>query len=221
MGKRMSKDKGMQRLHTVSGQRGAVRQTIDPITLGTDGSILINAAHLTTPSVVYDADVAWAKRRYGAVSLFFAKIDLDKANTLHSRLELRYPDELFVEHFVKNAEEFRARVREVVQKFHTDDSRPEIDYSRLPTERSHSQWVNFDHIARAGTQASLDFYHLSPSGIAKYVQKQGSDSLEITPCVRVLTTTREVLRLLDEAAEMAAQMKPLLPEDLRVNRAKG
>ena len=116
---------------------------------------------------------------------------------------------------MKNSSKFREKLREATSKMQPDLSRPEADYRSLPTDRAHSEWVNFDHMARSGTQASLDFYHLSPVGLARYVQKQGSDGLQMIPRVRVLTTMRELLRLLDSAQHLAREIEPTLPEELR------
>ena len=67
-------------------------------------------------------------------------------------------------------------------------------------------WVNFDYIARTGTQASLDFFHLSPAGIANFKASQGTRDLNLQPVVRILTTTAQLLALLDDSEPIAEQL---------------
>ena len=214
----MSKhDKGLRRLHSAGGQQTVARHVVDPITLGTDGSILINSALLAPPTTIYDADVAWVTRRFDAVSLFFGKEAIDKPGTLHSRLELRYPDEQFVQHLVRNIKEFHKGLKEQVSKWTLDRAHVAADYSTLPAQRAHSEWVNFNHLARIGSQACLDFYHLSPAALARYVMKQGSEGLEMVPRVRVLTTIQELARLLDSSESIAEEIVKFLPPEFLSN----
>ena len=80
------------------------------------------------------------------------------------------------------------------------------------TERSqqHSEWVNFNYIARSGSEAVLDFYHLSPAAIAQWKHNITSRHLRLEPKVRVLTTVWEVVQLLDACEPIVAMIEPMV-----------
>ena len=40
----------------------------------------------------------------------------------------------------------------------------------LCATRSHSEWVTLRTVSHSGTEAALDFYHLSPFALARFVQ---------------------------------------------------
>jgi hypothetical protein len=63
-------------------------------------------------------------------------------------------------------------------------------------DRDHSEWANIETMAHSGTEASLDFYTLPASGIAKFMKGQGSSQLIVRPVVRVQMNIFELERLL-------------------------
>jgi hypothetical protein len=188
----------------------------DPaVRVDADGTIRIQMSKLRPPQNLYDADYAWATRRQGAVvSLFFAKGFPSKKGggdgTLRSRLELRYPYEPFMNHFWPNSRRFHEGLRAYLADHPLEheglDNAPE-----LSADRDHSEWVNFDYLAHSGSQASLDFFHIAPSAIARFVQGQGSRDLEFTPVVRVHTTTFQLCRLLDSCEPIARELEAGMP----------
>jgi hypothetical protein len=70
------------------------------------GSLTVNAAKLTPPEVVYDADRAWIEHTPGTVSLLFAKLDRDDPHRYRSRLEVRYAPEKLPLTFWKSSVEW-------------------------------------------------------------------------------------------------------------------
>lgn len=202
----------------ITVHKGSVAKTSpgrfdDPVTIGANGSILINTSKLGAPDNIYDADYSWLSVRHGAVSLWFAKENVEAPDRLRSRLELRYPAEGFVRHFWDNSREFHAKLEEALKLFPTPPQLAEVDVTSLPADRDASMWVNFDYLARAGTEAALDFFHLPPSGIARFAQGQGSAGLILTAKVRVLTTIHELSRLLHSAGTIVDDVKKTLPGD--------
>ena len=196
--------------------RGPAGRTVptkfeDPITIWTDGSIMINMTKLGSPENVYDADFSWISLRHDSVSLWFGKESVDAEGTLRSRLELRYPQEAFVRHFWKNSREFHQKLNEHVQQFESTDAAP-VDPTKLKAERDASMWVNFDYISRTGTQASLDFFHLPPAGLAKFAGGHGSSGLVLNNKVRVLTTIHDLHRLFEAAVPVATEVTKRLPK---------
>lgn len=195
---------------TPEGDRTSLHRLSDPIRVGADGSILIESAGLETPANVYDADFAWVERRFEAISIFFAKADRDTAEKLRSRLEIRYPLEAFYRHFWKNSREFHDSLKKNQGIPPNDPLREGLNPEKWPSTKDHSEWVNFDVISRTGSQACFDFFHLSPSGIARFAKGQGTAGLTVAPIVRVLTTTNELYRLMNVSQSVVEQAQELL-----------
>ena len=76
--------------------------------------------------------------------------------------------------------------------------------------KQHSLWANLNVISRAGTAASLDFYHLAPASLHRYTATRDRSRLDISPVLRVNTTVFEVLRLLDSSEPLVKELEPLL-----------
>ena len=178
----------------------------DPITIGIDGSVRINTAKLHSPRNVYDADIAWVvRRRPEFVSLFFAKENVSQPGRLRTRVEIKYPIEPFFHHLWKNSRDFDAAIRK--DKFPFNPAPDVSELMRRDAEKDHSEWANFEIIARSGVHACLDFYLLSPSGIARLAMGGGSDWLEATGVLRVYTTTTELRHLFDEGESIASAVE--------------
>lgn len=196
----------------------SVAQVIeDPVTVGLDRTINVDMTKLPTPPNVYDADYAWIEHRPGTVSLFFGKRNRDEADQLRTRLELRYPPENLVGHFWGNSRQFHEKLREFAGKWPKDEERSGVNPTRMRAVKEHSEWANFDAMAHAGTEASIDFYLMPPSGIARFARGQGSAGLKFAPIVRVQLTIFELLRLLDETANVVKQIEGYLPKRDRVD----
>lgn len=182
---------------------------VDAITVAADGSLRVDARQLAPPIRTYDADFAWPQVRLGAVSLLFGKSDLNVDNRLRTRLELRYPPEAFVGHFWENSRQFHAGLRNARENLPGWEDRDAIEPQSWEAEVDHSEWVNFDYIARTGSQAVLDFFHLSPQAVVRFKRGQGTSQLILEPVVRINMTTREILKLFDSCEVIAQQFEPL------------
>lgn len=182
----------------------------DPITVGLDKSIKIDLTKVVAPSNIYDADFAWVEHRPGVASLFFGKKDRDERDRFRTRLELRYPAENLVQHFWENSRSFHERLRSFVELWPHEVASPGA-VQQWTAERDHSEWVNFEAIAHAGTEATMDFYSIPAVGIARFRKGGGSASLTIVPVVRVHLTAFELLRLMDAVAPIVAEIKRYLP----------
>lgn len=199
---------------------GAIQSRVgidDPITLGADGSILVNTGKLQPPEKVYDADVAWLKRGRGYVSLFFGKQNPDAPDRLRTRLEVKYAPEAFVRHLWRNSREFHETTREILKTWPEDPLLVPIDGSSMAADRDHSEWANFDYMARSGSHGTIDFFLLPAGGIAKFVHGQGSAGLVMRPVVQVLLTVHELLRFLDAADALVNDVKRYLPPEAAAN----
>jgi hypothetical protein len=211
MAKNREQRRAVSQLQRKDAGVGVVRIVEDPITVGLDRSINIDLSKLEAPTNLYDADIAWIKHEIGRVSLFFAKRSVSTTGELRTRLELRYPPENLVHHFWRNSRDFHAGLRQFVERWPKDVQGPAVDANSIAAQRDHSEWVNFEAMSHAGTEATIDFYQLPPPGIARFAQGLGSSQLKIVPIVRVQMTTFELVHLLDAAATVVAEVERYLP----------
>jgi hypothetical protein len=180
--------------------------------VGDRKTIIIDTAKIASPSHLYDADYAWVEHRPGRdASLFFAKAHRDAEGKLKSRLQIRYPPEDFVRHFWKNSRTFHENVRRMLSSWPQDETRKGTKPEKWHAEKDHSEWVNFDYMAFSGSQAALDFYHLGPGGVSKYVRGQGTAGLELQAVVRIQMTLAELGYLLDLCQPVVDMINEYLP----------
>jgi hypothetical protein len=191
----------------------------DPITIGLDKSIHIDMSKLPAPTTVYDADLAWVEHAAGRVSLMFAKLSRNDGARLRTRLEIRYPPEDFFRAFWGNSREFHGRLRTFSEMWPRDNSRDSLRPELMPADKDHSEWVNFDAMCHAGTEASIDFFLLPAAAVARFVQGQGSSGLTLAPVVRINLGSFELLRLLDLAKPVADEVESYLPATLKLGEA--
>lgn len=193
--------------------RSETRVVEDPISVGLDKTISIDLSKVAAPANIYDADIAWVTHQPGLVSLFFGKRDLNEKGRLRTRLELRYPAENLVHHFWNNSRDFHEKVRAFVGLWPTAATQaPQPSVGDWKAEKDHSEWVNFEAMAHAGSEATLDFYSIPAFGIAKYRGGGGTASLKIIPIVRVNLTVFELLRLMDAVAPVIRAIEEYLPK---------
>jgi hypothetical protein len=212
--KKASQERALVRLNPSSSASTELRSiNDDPILIGPDNSVRVDLTKLTAPANVYDADYAWINHRPGEFSLFFAKRSLSRAEGLRTRLELRFPPESIVQLW-PNTREFHDRVNKFIEKWPKNEDRDKIDPSKWDADRDHSEWANIETMAHSGTEASLDFYTLPASGIAKFMKGQGSSQLIVRPVVRVQMNIFELARLLESLASVVSDIKKYLPPDL-------
>lgn len=211
----MSKHRGKE-LTRFQGRPGrsaasVTRVSGDPVTLGADGSILINTALLPPPEKIYDADVAWVRRGRGYVSFFFGKANIDDLSRLRTRLEIKYPPEGFVRHFLRNSREFHESLRTEVKNWPEEGLLSPLNGPDMQAEKDHSDWANFDYMARAGSQGTIDFFTLPVAGLVRFTQGHGSSGLIAVPVVRVQLSVLELSSLLDASQALADEVRRQVP----------
>lgn len=182
----------------------------DHLKTDSEGNVLIDITNLGVPQDWYDADVAWIEKRFGTVSLFFAKASVNDHSTLRSRIEVRYPPESFCTNFWRNSRKFQEGLEEVTDPAVIVGAQPEqFNPQKLPALKDHSLWVNFELISRAGNEATIDFFHLPAPMVAQYAKTKDLSKMRFSAVVRVILTTDELLKLLRSAAPIAAELEPL------------
>jgi hypothetical protein len=180
-------------------------------------TISFNFSELPPPHREYDADFAWVKPRFGALSLFFGKAHLDEPQTLRSRIELKMAPDRFVRAFGTSVrDEFADELSKAVERRPNDSSLSDIKAGdmRLVGDKDHSEWVTAAYIARTGGQGSLDFYSISPRDAA--MAKEGLLSrIPINPVVRVNLSVGELSRLLTTCRSLVSEVNASLPQEER------
>ncbi len=184
---------------------GALRLNLE------DKSIGIDSDKLEAPPVLYDADVAWIEHRTGSLSIYFGKVSRG-AERLQSRLEIRYPPEDFLLTFWGNSLDYHARLNEYVMNWAPEARTRKPSAATWQTEKSHSEWVSLSAASHSGTEASIDFYHLSTSALARYARTQNTEGLKVRGVVRVMISTFDLWNLIEDARPLVPQIQATLPE---------
>jgi hypothetical protein len=197
---------------TMKGLQRAGHFVFDP----SGGTLQIDPGRIEVPDKVYDADVAWAERSSGAMTLFFAKTNRDNPAALKSRLEIRYPIEQVARTFWKPTQTFFRNVTEYVAKWPAS-MRGTLDVpSGLPASTTHSEWATFTMIAHTGSHASIDFYELPPAALHRFNQIGDKGGLKLRPVVRVDISIFELAAFLTRIEPMAREIQQELPEEIPV-----
>lgn len=201
----MGNRKSRQRRTAIMRQenhRGASAGSALPPYLVPEGenAFTIQAALLPVPDRTYDADCAWAERKGGAVSLFFAKQDRDSPEALRSRLEVRMPIDSFA-NFWEHSREFYRRLQSSIR---SSDAlkEPIVKAREMHSEKDHSDWATICVVALSGGQAQVDFFLLAQGDVFLYKRAGNRRRLEAQPIVRVYTTPAQMEVLFDDSAAM-------------------
>lgn len=176
------------------------------ISVDGSGDIRISSDLLELPSRAYDADIAGAVHRDRTVSLFFAKRSLNQADHLRTRLEVRMGEDVFLRHLWENSRAFHERLRKYLEL----DTVPVEHPERMSADADHSDWANVCSLAHTGNQGVLDFYNLSPSGLARYIGNRMTSGLQVSPVVRIQTSSITLLSLLDACIPLAETIQRAL-----------
>ncbi len=191
---------------------GATRQ-IGALRLGLEeNSIGVDVAKLEAPSQIYDADQAWIQHRPGRISLFFAKLGLPEPGHLESCLEVRYPPEDFVLTFWKASETFFERLKTYTDQWPEAARQVAAAPRTAHSARFHSEWASFTYASHSGSEAALDFYHLSTAAIVRFTHSRVTDGLRLRPVVRVQLTSFDLFGLIEQARPIVAEVLNYLPE---------
>ena len=196
-----------------SHQAAAGVMQIGPLRVNeAEHSISVDLAKVEGPDRTYDADVAWLEHRPGNATLVFAKIDRDTPGLLRSRLEVRYPPEDLLVTFWANSRDFFTSLGRYVGRWNSEARatiKPPVD-SRAT--QSHSEWASYTYMSHAGTDASLDFYHIASAGIARLARSQGTAQLKLRPVVRVQVTVFELWSLVQRVQAVIGEIREQIPE---------
>jgi len=174
--------------------------------------ISVDASKLEAPSNLYDADSAWLQYQKGKLSIFFAKTDVSDPSILLSRIEVRYAAESFWDSFIKQQSEFAESVGKYCGQWPSHAAATDRDSrASMRAVKSHSVWSNYTYMAFSGTEAAIDFYHLSASSVAKYSKLRDTAGLLLRPVMRVQLSTFDLHDLLTESTAVAEAIRKDVP----------
>lgn len=202
-----------------SGGQVLQRLKVDPVTIGAaDRSIRVDLGALPAPTNIYDADTWWLEREAGFVVLYFGQFKGRDREALRTRLKIKYPNEALVHHLWQHSRKFHEDLRTVIDRWPSDPLRiGPTDISNWPVEKEHSDWVNFDSLSRTSGQATIDFYHLPPPSVVRFVKGNNTSDLTFNPVVRVLLGLYQLFELLERVESVVEDVRAMLPEDQRTS----
>jgi hypothetical protein len=183
-------------------------------------SIGIDMSKLPQQQKIYDADLAWIEHHPGDVRLLFGKLNNMTRASLRTRVEVRYPVECFYKHWWMNSRGLHERLREYAKRWPQDEELARLQPGKMEAEKEHSEWANFDYMAHSGTEAVVDFFHLSPAGLARFAKSASVRDLELEPVLRVQLIFGELLTLLDRCADVVSEIESYLPSNFREEIAR-
>jgi hypothetical protein len=189
---------------------GATRQ-VGALRIGSrDNSVAVDVSKLEAPTQAYDSDTTWIVYRTGRLSLFFGKRSVSEPGTLQSSLEIRYPPEDFLNTW-KASSDFFGQLNTYANGW--DAAARKVDpLSGPPRPKvTHSEWVTFAAISHSGTEAALDFYHMSTQAIARFTLTHSVEGMKLRPIVRVQMTTFDLLDLVEQLRPIADDIAAKLP----------
>jgi hypothetical protein len=176
-----------------------------------DGAVGVDVRRLEGPTQAYDADFGWIDYKPGRLSVFFAKRSVADPMTLESRLQVRFPPEDFLNTFWNNSKEFREKLTSYVAAWPSAALETDEPLVSVAAARAHSVWASFSYTSHAGSEGSIDFYHMSTASIARYSQTRSTEGLRLTPVTRVQMTTFELFRLFQRAQAVIDQVEKDVP----------
>lgn len=179
-----------------------------------DRSVSVDLSRLGPPLKTYDADLASLEHRESDVRLFFGKLRLPERDALSTRVEIRYPIELFYKHLWQNSREFHGRLSEraaALRISQSSDRRRQLH--ELRSGKDHSEWANFDFMGYSGTEAAIDFFHLPPTDLARFEKTGVMSNVALEPILRVQLGVDQLLGLLESCADAAPEIEKYLPHD--------
>lgn len=209
-----------QRLISPTTPRSDVKQ-IGALLVGvTSNEISVDTSKLEAPSNLYDADAAWIRYRTGDVSIFFGKRDPLDSATLLTRIEVRYPVEAFLNTFVDQSVEFAKVLAKYCQRWPSLSNAIDDSAASMRAQKSHSAWASYTHMAYSGSEASIDFYHLSVASIARYSKLRDTAGLLLRPVMRVQLSTFDLYQLLMQGESVAEKIRKDAPVTAEATEVK-
>lgn len=206
-----SKSRRSRRFHPQVPVATGTRQLGALVVNLAENSYSIDASKLEAPARAYDADVAWIEQKPGSVSLMFAKLERDDPSHYRSRLEVRYPPENLLLSLWHISRSFFAKLERYVESWPEEARRPAEVQQQLPAKLSHSEWASYTYMSHTGTEATIDFYHIPPGALARFLQRNDTSGLKVLPVVRVQLTTFELMNLVNRIHPLLDVIRESLP----------
>jgi hypothetical protein len=174
-------------------------------------SIRLEVGKLPQPADNYTANLAWMERDETLISFMFGNRDRDEPERLKTRVELRFAAEAFVNTW-QNSKEFFYRIKTAVQaQPFLEHAAPSQHPRTMKTDREHLAPASIVVMTHAGSQAELTFFDLPSTRIFLFQKSRDFNDLDVTPVLRVFTSTGLLVHLLSEAETIDKEMREFVP----------
>jgi hypothetical protein len=177
-----------------------------------DGDLLhLELDSLQLPTETYSANAAWVEREGTSVEIFLGKTDRDKVGHLKTRVEFRFSIESF-DCFWKSCADFFPRLNRSMSVLspEANASIGPAGWKAMEAEKEHVAAAALAIVSHNGTAAELDFFDLPVTEIAQFHRSKDLRRLQVRPLLRVFLAADLLLTLLQECAEVAEEIKPLV-----------
>jgi len=170
----------------------------------------IDLGKLPLPTNSYVANVGWVVKEGTTVGVFFGNLDRDEPGRLKTRVELRFPQEAFL-NFWENSEEFFQGLKSLRTRLPAllwADATERNGFATMKAEKDHVVSASIGVLTNSGSLAEADFYDLPATDIFLSQKLNDLRRLEITPVLRIYSTTGVVGTILEASQPIADQIRP-------------
>jgi hypothetical protein len=151
------------------------------------------------PARAYYADYCEVIKGRSGVSLLFGKLK-PGTSVLRNKVEIVFPEELFVRQLWKNSRDLHEKMRE---EFNRRPLEPILDLTDTDTVQAFR--ANNVMMIGARDEALMDFYYIAPTEVHyAYLKKKAEITLD--PVIRIVLSGSLVFELLEKCAKIVEQI---------------
>lgn len=147
------------------------------------------------PSRAYYADYCDVVKGRSGISLFFGKLK-SGTSVLRNKVEIVFPEELFIRQLWKNATSLLEKAKEEFERRPLEPIQELVDTEIVQTFRSNNVMLIF-----ASDEALMDFYYIAPTEIHYAFTKKRAD-ISLDPVIRIVLSTSLLFELLTKCKQI-------------------
>jgi hypothetical protein len=151
----------------------------------------VDYRYAPVPDRFYYADYCDVQRARSGFGLFFGKL-IPGTSRLRTKIEIDFPEEMFVRQLWATSRDFHKTVQMVAEKMHFPPVDGLEDTDKVQTFRSNNVFMGM-----WGEEAVMDFYYISPRDI-HFAKQQHRGDVGLEPVIRVVMSTALVFEFLEK-----------------------
>ena len=151
------------------------------------------------PARAYYADYCEVIKGRSGISLLFGKLK-PGTSVLRNKVEIVFPEELFVRQLWKNSRGLHEKVRE---EFNRRPLEPILDLTDTDTVQAFR--ANNVMMIGASDEALMDFYHIAPTEVYYAYQKKKAE-IPLDPVIRIVLSGSLAFELLEKCGRIIEQI---------------